>query len=141
MRSILAIIVCVSFFACKTSKSGGSNNSSASLFKHKWMIVALNGEDVDTTKIFKKNGIMFNKETSRISGAVSCNALIGSFVLGENNAFHFKQPLASTKMMCPDMSIENGFMKVVDKVSNYKISGKYLVLTDGDNELAKFVQL
>lgn len=68
--------------------------------------------------------ISFDIEGGRVSGTAGCNRFMGSFKLNENgkNSISFS-PLAATKMMCPDMELEDKLFKAIDaakKVRNLK---------------------
>jgi heat shock protein HslJ len=71
--------------------------------------------------------IILKKQDNRIQGFTGCNNLMGSYELREGNLISFKG-LASTKMACPDMSIENQLNEVLGRVDNYSILGDNLSL-------------
>ncbi|ATL48540.1 hypothetical protein COR50_15985 [Chitinophaga caeni] len=126
----------IMIWSCSASKKqAGSMN--ASLYNNRWKIVAINGAEVDTAKIYRKDGLSFNKASSRFSGTVSCNSMTGKFEIGHNNTISFSQ-VAITKMMCMDMSVEDSFLEILDKVTNFELTGKELKFTDGTEELARF---
>lgn len=86
-----------------------------------WALSELNGqipdfEQDDSNRPF----IHFDHTEERVFGSTSCNRFSGNYEIDkESMALSFHQ-LASTKMACPDMSIENEYVAMLEDVSSFK---------------------
>lgn len=92
----------------------------------KWKLVELNGKPV-TYNTNKEMFIQLNKD-NRYAAFAGCNQMTGSFELKED-ALRIKFTKgASTLMACPDMTTEQEFAEMLEKVDNYSINGNNLSL-------------
>lgn len=97
-----------------------------SLISTKWRLVEINGKKIDASDKSKKEMfIQLNKENSYAAFA-GCNNMMGSFEIKEEamRIKFFKG--ASTLMACPDMTTEQEFAEMLEKVDNYSINGNNL---------------
>ncbi|OIQ27779.1 MAG: hypothetical protein BM564_11920 [Bacteroidetes bacterium MedPE-SWsnd-G2] len=94
-----------------------------------WQMVDLAGMQEFERKPF----ITVTPDENRIHGSTSCNKFNG-FLSLEHGAFKTKD-LAVTKMACPDLTVEDLFLKTLNKVAAYKIEGDYLMLMSDSNEV------
>ncbi len=92
----------------------------------KWKLVELNGKPV-THNANKEMFIQLNKD-NRYAAFAGCNQMTGGFELKEE-ALRIKFTKgASTLMACPDMTTEQEFAEMLEKVDNYSINGNNLSL-------------
>ena len=106
--------------------SGESMNTS--LQETHWKLIELNGQPVTNPAVNQKEAfIMLAKQDNRLSGSGGCNMMMGGYELMEGNQIKFSN-VASTKMACPDMSMEDALGKVITDTDNYAINGKFLML-------------
>jgi heat shock protein HslJ len=90
----------------------------------KWRLVELNGVKVSNSKD-KPMFIQFNKE-NRYAAFAGCNNMMGSYEI-KKDAMRIKFTKgASTMMACPDMTTEQEFAEMLEKVDNYSINGNNL---------------
>ncbi len=96
----------------------------------KWTLVELYGKSVSAGQgLTNAPFVVFNSETSKITGNSGCNNISGKFELGSagkittNNVFATMNP-------CGDVDSENLFQRAVRNVQSYEINGKELVLTE-----------
>lgn len=136
MKRYLTFFAVLAFAAGCTAPKQAATSNEADLYKT-WRLVEVQGETVDTSKMRRPAEFTFDKTEQRISGSAGCNNIFGKFtVSGDKLTF---SPLAATKMACPDMSTEDKFLKIVDKVNNWKVTEGFLVLSQDATALAKFV--
>lgn len=90
-------------------------------------------EVVDTDYSKGLPDLMFNVEQKRFSGNGGCNRIMGSVFI-EGRTLRFGQ-VASTMMMCPDLELETQFVKALEKVTIYSLSGNQLILSNPDEML------
>lgn len=103
----------------------------------KWRLVELNGREVKNTS-GKEYVLTLNSKTGKITSYMGCNSIMGSYLMkDEPNSISFLY-VGATKMACPDMKLEEKYMKMLQKVDNYMIEGNMLHLHKGKKEaLAK----
>lgn len=101
-----------------------------------WKLVRLNGKPVENTQ--REAFIRFIAEDNRVNGNSSCNMFNGKFELTQGNGIKFS-PFAMTKMACVGNNIENEFMQILEKITNYSLTENELILQDEyESTLAKF---
>lgn len=85
-----------------------------------WYFAKVNGQQVQSPEAEWPH-LEFNTQEGRISGNAGCNQLMGSFTYSLNGEFKFGD-VASTRMMCPDMSLEDTLSTTLPKVAKYSIN-------------------
>ncbi len=97
-----------------------------------WVLTSLNGNTIPpVTKGERRKNIQiqFQLAERRVMGTDGCNRFSGSIVsIGEKD-IHLGN-LASTRMMCPDMTFSNNFNQEINKVHSYSIANLQLKLYD-----------
>jgi len=102
-----------------------SASDDASLFGKKWMLVHVNGVEVQSNK----PSITFDRDKKEVSVDGGCNHFSGSFTIS-GMRLKFSRMLG-TQMACADSSrqeIENSFLKELRRVTRYEIRGDTLRL-------------
>lgn len=94
-----------------------------------WKLAAMNGKNMSGENAFSLN---FNASEKAYSGR-ACNNYRGTYDI-KGSKLTFSQP-ASTKMMCPNISEENEYMKTLSTVDGYRFSGNSLYLTSGGSDV------
>jgi len=98
----------------------------ASLRNTRWVLRMLNSQPVAVPT----NGeayVLLRSDALTAEGNAGCNRFRGSFELPADGQLRFG-PLLSTKMACPDLQTESGFMSALNSVRTYQISGDTLRL-------------
>ena len=113
-------------------KTGHSDDVKAELIVEKyWKLKILEGEEVKMGENQEREIYFTLKlEDNRVVGFAGCNNIMGSYTLGVGNRIRFSQ-MATTMMACPDMEIEQEFLKVFELADNYTIVGDELLLNVG----------
>ena len=95
-----------------------------------WNIVAVDGEKINASDM---PYIGMDVEAKRIYGNAGCNNMMGTLVLDslKPGVIHFTQ-VATSRMMCPDMDIENKVIGALNKVNGYAETADGVALTDAD---------
>lgn len=84
---------------------------------------------------FKRNPTLtVTLPQGQIQGSTSCNKFFGNVEIG-SNTFRANK-IASTKMMCDDMTIEQVFLENLNLVTSYKIENETLQLMSNDGKIA-----
>lgn len=95
-----------------------------------WNIVAVDGEKINASDM---PYIGMDVEAKRIYGNAGCNNMMGTLVLDslKPGVIHFTQ-VATSRMMCSDMDIENKVIGALNKVNGYAETADGVALTDAD---------
>lgn len=87
------------------------------LAETKWKLIKLNGKTVKQ-KGSKTNFIKINSSDGKFSAYAGCNNIMGSYAMPKVNSISFSE-IGATRMACPDMSIENEFMRMLKETTHY----------------------
>ncbi len=106
--------------------------SEAVLLSAKWQVSRINGEEL----VMKNEGnptkpfIELDIQKKSITGLAGCNRITGQIVSNKevNRSMSFPN-VASTRMACPNMEVENQFLKALNSVETYKLSPSTTELT------------
>lgn len=88
------------------------------LSESNWVLVNLHGEEFTLTmEGARQPGITFDGAEERVYGFAGCNQFTGGFTLEEAGRLSFTQ-MASTKMFCPDMEVEDRYMEALEQTTH-----------------------
>ena len=97
----------------------------------KWVLIEIDGLEIDPDSSSSKvPHLIFDISEMHFSGNMGCNQIMGGFEANDGT-FNFNQ-VASTKMLCPDMEIEDTFSSLYENVTSYTFESDRLVLQDID---------
>lgn len=127
----------------KTDSSSAQTTTENTIIGKKWKLVELLGkpvaDQINGKEAFLK--LLQQDKAYLYQASGGCNGIRGTFTTNTTTSVIHFYPRASTKMACPDMSIETGINKVLETVDNYTVSkeGDILSLNKGRMApLAKF---
>jgi heat shock protein HslJ len=103
-----------------------------------WKLVQLGGMPVQAADRQREPHLIFATAQPRVSGSGGCNRVVGPF---EFNGEKLRVPrMASTRMACSaGMEQEQQFLRLIEKVQRYRISGRHLEMLDAESVvIAKF---
>ena len=89
-----------------------------------WNIIEVNGSKVTPGESRTLPFITFDTATGRVSGNSGCNRMMGSFDVNAKPGSMELKGMASTRMMCPDMTTERNVLGALAQVKGYKKAGK-----------------
>ena len=88
-----------------------------------WNIVELNGKAMNPAET--NQSIEFDVARQTLSGKAGCNRMMGKIEYSDSRKHIIKFPqVATTRMACPDMTVENNVLSALNKVKKYKKLGK-----------------
>ena len=97
-----------------------------------WDVVAIDGQKVDAEEL---PYIGFDIKEKRVYGFAGCNRIMGTFDTDSLNPGTITlSDMAATKMMCPDMTIEDNLLKAISAVAGYSTIGNGFTLTDASGK-------
>lgn len=114
--SLCAICAVFAFSSCRSAKEvitlGALNGE--------WNIIEINGSAVvpGTGKDFPYMG--FDASTGQVYGNSGCNRMSGSFDRSAKPGELDLSAIAGTRMMCPDMTLEQNVLNALKNVKGYK---------------------
>lgn len=130
--SLLAILSFVFFAGCAGSNKNIKPN--VSLENSYFKVLTLNNQKVE---VFKKEAHIRFQKDGGVVGNLGCNNFFGEFAKNDENIEFTK--VASTKMICPNIRIEDAFAKVLSGVKTFKIKGESMSFFDkNQKEIATF---
>ncbi|UOQ67846.1 META domain-containing protein [Hymenobacter volaticus] len=113
--------------ACQsTSPASQPTTPLASLRNTRWVLRTLEGQPAPVPTDGEVYLLLRANELN-VEGNGGCNRFRGTFELPADGQLRFG-PLASTKMACPALATEAGFMNALTNTRTYKISGDTLRL-------------
>ena len=134
ISGFIAVLALVLLANCTTQTKVPEN------IKREWMLVEFQD--------FTKESMMNNKahldisdqtEPGKFAANMGCNNMFGSATFNTNGTAKFSA-IGSTMMMCDKaMDLESAFSKELPSMTNYKVEGHYLTLTNASGKKMRFV--
>lgn len=109
------------------SESVDSLASAVASLEGEWTVVSIFGNEVTSEA---KPAFVFVGDT--VNGATGCNRFFGPYKSTADSLLF--SDMATTKMMCPDMAVEDSFLKAVHQVVTYTIVDGKLSMKNADNQ-------
>lgn len=104
----------------------------------KWMVSEVNGKSLSAYPSQNKPPYLLLTSEGRAEGTGGCNGMSGGYSMGDGNKISFQQ-MISTKMACPDMTLESDFSSALMNATMYAMENGMLVLrNDANTALIKF---
>ena len=94
-----------------------------------WDIVKIDGTTINVPADQESPYIAFDTKNGQISGNASCNMIMGSFDPESAPGTIDLSKTGTTRMMCPDMKLEDMILGALSKVDSYRMAA------DGNIEL------
>ncbi|GHV00012.1 hypothetical protein FACS1894159_04980 [Bacteroidia bacterium] len=140
----MAVACCSQRNTTKSAPASSDKTAATSvqgpLTERYWKLTELGGKPVKPSGQQKEAHLIFKAQDGGVSGCAGCNNLTGAYTL-EGQKLTFGN-VASTKMMCLDMSTEDAFVKIFTQVASYGVQGDRMWLNDASGKtLASFVEV
>ena len=104
-----------------------------------WGLLELNGEAIEIGRLARSPLVDINTLKKIIQGSTGCNSFSTGFQYNDDEGtFKVNFPFALTKMACPDYSIEDDFLKALESVDHFKISGVDLYFLSNGKVVLKY---
>ncbi|MFI3262327.1 MAG: META domain-containing protein [Rikenellaceae bacterium] len=127
--SILLIAI-YAFTACCPCKKKSKNP--LTLSSNSWTLIELNSNQKITRDDSNSFVMSFNNEDKQVNGRAQCNNFFGGYEILPQNKIKFGH-MGATKAMCPNMQLEDDFLKTISEVDSFTIDGDALLLqTNGE---------
>ena len=134
ISGFIAVLALVLLANCTTQTKVPEN------IKREWMLVEFQDFTKDSMMSNKAHLDLSNeKEPARFAANMGCNNMFGSATFNTNGTAKFSA-IGSTMMMCDKaMDLESAFSKELPSMTNYKVEGHYLTLTNASGKKMRFV--
>ena len=97
-----------------------------------WAVTHIRGEPVDAHQQRQKDPLIeISLSAMRVMGNDGCNNFTGQIEEFDDGVIEFG-PIATTRMMCPGMTVPDRFNAAMQLVTNYRLEPGRLVLLDTD---------
>ncbi len=88
-----------------------------------WNVIELEGKSLSSDNPLPF--LSFDLKEKRLSGNTGCNRIIGSLDIDESNSEMISFPqVGSTRMACPDMTVEDNLLKLLNGVKYFESKSK-----------------
>lgn len=105
----------------------------------RWGLLELNGKVIDRNSGSRPDWLTLTLGADgRIGGRGDCNGFSAAYSL-ENQLITIER-IASTRILCPDQTLESDYFQALEKASSLKIDGDFLLLTDAAGKLVASFQ-
>ncbi len=104
-----------------------------SLAETKWKLVMLNKKKI-SQKGKKAPFLKLNSKDGRFTAFAGCNSIGGRYSMPSSDRISFSEVLM-TQMACADMTLENDFTGMLEKVTIYKLEKETLILLDDNKHI------
>ena len=126
-KLLLGAAIIALMTSCSSIRQGSIDDLSG-----RWDVVKIDGTAI-TTGHDTPPSITFDTVNKKISGRLVCNNIMGNFDVAADGTPDFSQ-LGSTRMLCPDMAIEDSFLSAFNQVKKFGIDKTgQLILMDSKN--------
>jgi heat shock protein HslJ len=135
----LALLAALLLTGCAMTKppeqpAPAPGKPAAPLTNTRWKLTTLRGEPVPVMN--REPFISFEESSGTMRGHGGCNTIGGTYTAAGNLVSI--TGIISTRMACPDMTVETGLINVLEATNVYAITGDTLVLRFDGVEVARF---
>jgi heat shock protein HslJ len=128
MKRVLFAVVAMMFVACNQVENLPMENT-------KWNLTELQGAANDV--FADADTFWFSLDGESIVGVGACNRFFGGYKMTQSGSFEVGA-MGMTRMACPDMELEDAFVRIIDEADSYEIKGNVMILKKSAEILAQF---
>lgn len=114
--------------SCSSQSANITFNQVNYLLAGNWYIASVDGKNVTPNDENQWPYLHFNTQEGTLSGNIGCNQVMGAFTFTDGGKLRFDN-LATTRMMCPDLTIEDAMNKALPLVRSYSVNNVTGTLT------------
>ena len=105
-----------------------------------WKLISLGEKPLALEKNIRFPYIFLQKDEKRFYGFAGCNRVTGAYTLPSTMHISFPNAL-STRMMCQDIALEQGFLALLNQIKTYQLENNILSAFDANKTLLGKFQL
>lgn len=130
------VSLCVASVLIGLSSCGSTRNAvTLSSIGGEWNIIEINGIVVVPAPDQEFPFIGFDTKNGKVYGNSGCNRMAGSFDVNAKSGTIHLGAMGSTRMACPDMTVEQNVLSALSRVERYKKLGKDNMALCGSSNL------
>lgn len=135
MKKVSFLITCMAGLAFFMASCGSTKEIvSPTIINGEWNIIEINGSAVVPSPGKEYPSIGFDTSTGKIYGHSGCNRMMGTFDTAAKPGVLDLGEMATTRMFCPDMTMEQNVLNVLKNVKGYRpMNNGRLALTNAGN--------
>lgn len=127
MNRLMIVMLALIFASCGATKK--TDQPAKSTLYTKWELILFDEQPVRGEKpIFIELG-----DDNRIGGFVGCNQIGGTYTIANGDGIRFEK-LITTRMACPELTLENEVVKMLNTVDKFSVDGEKLMLSIGSGK-------
>lgn len=131
----LAFMGMIALGACNNNATKKTDEASLNSLSGEWLIENVNGTKVTPVEMQDTAFIGFDVTNGTIYGNAGCNRIMGSFNKDAKPGVLVLENTGATRMMCPDMTVEDLVLPALGEVKEYKLNDNTLSLLNGNGEV------
>ncbi|MDE6716519.1 MAG: META domain-containing protein, partial [Muribaculaceae bacterium] len=116
-----------------TSKPSDKDNIQS--ISGEWLIENVSGTKVTPSEMQDTAFIGFDVANGSVYGNAGCNRIMGSFNKDAKPGELVLENTGATRMMCPDMSVEDLVLPALGEVKSYKFDNGTLLLLNSNGDV------
>ena len=139
MKKVIITIMILFVVFISSCVSGPDKNAAVSFTDTRWILTEVDGSPVPVVgnDLMREPFVLFQTEDMRFSGCGGVNNLMGAFQLNEGKLS--LSGVARTMMAGPGLDFEDKFVRALNAINTYTVTGDGLVLSkDGASPLLHF---
>ena len=121
MKKVFVSLCMAATVAGLSSCASTKNAATLSSLSGEWNIIEVNGTAVVPAPGQEFPYIGFDTKTGKVFGNSGCNRMMGSFDVNAKPGTIDLGALASTRMACPDMTLEQNVLSALGQVKNWRL--------------------
>lgn len=133
MKKVVVSLCMASALVGLSSCGSTKNAATLSTIGGEWNIIEINGTAVVPAPGQGFPFIGFDTKNGKVYGHSGCNRMVGSFDINAQPGTINLGAMGSTRMACPDMTLEKNVLSALSQVKKYKKLGKENVALCGSS--------
>lgn len=107
-----------------------------------WVLTHIQNKEIDLDNEEQRPRIELNLSENKIFGKGVCNRFTGAIKKRNATELELDENFATTRMMCPNIELEDQFFQILSLTKKYTITNNHLLLFNNDNkEIMKFKKI
>ncbi|MBX2939778.1 MAG: META domain-containing protein [Ferruginibacter sp.] len=127
MKTIFSLLIISGIMTACSSSQNNNASRQLTLEGTHWKLIELSGQPVTAEDVSREAYIQLIAESGRVTGNGGCNVMSGTYEVSSPNRIKFSQ-MATTKMACLKMDVEDRFHKALETTDSYYLKGDTLQL-------------
>lgn len=133
---LLTALVLLLFVSSCTVRPEALTGEQESIQDTDWVLLSFGDQNIPAPQNTRTSYIHFDMDNQSIRGFAGCNSFRGKYDIRRDKITISE--LNSTRMSCPDMEVENYLLGILDEITSFNLSDKFLTLYKGNQAVVTF---